>query len=60
MFLVTSQKQSKSVMNKKSKPFTTPCAARNIAMVKALEKMTFWPEFKYERDVVIFTDDFSY
>jgi hypothetical protein len=39
---------------------TTPCAAKNMAAVNAVENMTFWPEFKYEREVVIFTDDFSY
>ena len=41
-------------------PLTTPCAARNIAIVNTLEKMIFWPEFKYAREVVIFTLAFSY
>lgn len=41
-------------------PLITPWAARNIAIVSALEKMTFWPEFRSDNDVVIFTDDFSY
>jgi len=30
-----------------------------MAIVKALEKIMFWPEFKNANEVVIFTDDFS-
>ena len=41
-------------------PFTTPCAARNIIMVRAVEKMKFCPEFSTERLVAILTDAFSY
>ena len=41
-------------------PLITPCAAKNMAAVKAPEKMTFCPEFKYAKEVVILTDDFSY
>jgi hypothetical protein len=38
----------------------TPCAARNMIPVSAVEKMTFWPEFKSAREVAILTDAFSY
>jgi hypothetical protein len=31
-----------------------------MAIVRALEKMTFWPEFRKAKDVLTFTDDFSY
>jgi hypothetical protein len=44
----------------KDQPLITPCAAKNIAAVKALEKMIFCPEFKYAKEVVILTEDFSY
>jgi len=30
-----------------------------MAIVKALENIMFWPEFKNASEVVIFTDDFS-
>jgi len=40
-------------------PFTTPCAAKNIAIVSALEKMTFCPELRYAREVEILIEAFS-
>lgn len=45
---------------RQSIPFMTPCAARNIVAVNAVEKMIFCPEFRYAKDVVIFTEDASY
>lgn len=41
-------------------PLITPWAARNIAVVNALEKIIFCPEFRNASEVVILTDDFSY
>ena len=38
----------------------TPCAARNMIPVSAVENMTFWPELRSAREVAILTDAFSY
>lgn len=43
-----------------NEPLTTPCAAKNMAIVNALENMMVWPEFRNANDVVILTEDFSY
>ena len=32
-------------------PLTTPCAAKNIAMVSALERIAFCPELRYAKEV---------
>lgn len=31
-----------------------------MVAVNALENMTFWPALRYAKEVVIWTDDFSY
>lgn len=31
-----------------------------MVVVKAVENIMFWPEFRYAKEVVIKTDDFSY
>lgn len=41
-------------------PLTTPCAAKSIIIVRALEKMKFCPEFSAAREVAILTEAFSY
>ena len=45
-------------MTKKS-PLTIPCAANNIIMVKALEKIRFCPVLSIAKLVAILTDAFS-
>ena len=41
-------------------PLTTPCAASNIIIVNALEKIKFCPELSMAKLVEILTDAFSY
>ena len=36
---------------KENAPLTTPCAAKNIAMVSALERIAFCPELRYAKEV---------
>jgi hypothetical protein len=38
----------------------SPCAARNMIPVSAVENMTFWPELRKASDVAILIDAFSY
>lgn len=41
-------------------PFTMPCAAKNIMVVRAVEKIMFCPELRKARDDAIFNDESSY
>ena len=41
-------------------PLMTPCAARNMIPVSAVENMIFWPELRRASDVAILTEAFSY
>jgi hypothetical protein len=41
-------------------PLMTPCAARNMIPVSAVEKITFWPELRRASDVEILIEAFSY
>jgi hypothetical protein len=53
-------RSSLAYIEEEDEPLTTPWAAKNMAVVKALENMMFCPEFKNANDVLILTDDSSY